>query len=169
MICVQLQDAKWFSSNFVQVNWTRDAFNEVSSTLSESLLVALAKLKQQHDELKHQQTDLSNRINTMNVSKNPNARNNSFNRRQTGNYRFKNRRGFRGQGISNKARGRFSNNIGYFNGNQNRINHNFHFNYNTPQIQESTYQEHIAAETTYSKQVCYICGYASHYATKGDQ
>ena len=32
--------------------WTRDAFNEVSSTLSENLVPALTKLTQKHNELK---------------------------------------------------------------------------------------------------------------------
>ena len=58
-ICVQLQDAKRFSLNFQSDDWTRDAFNEVSSKLSESLVGALTKLTQQ-DEPKQLQTDLLN-------------------------------------------------------------------------------------------------------------
>ena len=94
-------------------DWTRDAFNEVSSTLLENLVGALTKLTQQEDELKEQQTDMSNRINTLNVFKNqnPNARSNNFNPQQTGNYRFNNQQGFRGRGFNNnRRRGRFSNN-----------------------------------------------------------
>ena len=45
-------------------DWTKYAFNEVISTLSENLVGALTKLTQQQDELKQQQTDLSNRINS---------------------------------------------------------------------------------------------------------
>ena len=104
--------------------------------------------------MKQQQTDLSNRNNTLKVSnnQNPNTRNNNFNPQQTGKYRFNNQRRFRGRGFNNdKGRGRFDNNRGYFNGNQNR-NYNSYSNYNTPQLQESTNQEHIA-ETRYSKQV----------------
>ena len=44
-------------------DWSRDTFNEVSSSLSENLL--LTKLTQQQDELKQQQTDLSNRISSL--------------------------------------------------------------------------------------------------------
>ena len=51
----------------------------------------------------------------------------------------------------------------FFHGIQNRINYNSYSNYNQPQIQESTNQEHIA-ETAYSKKVCYICGYPNRYA-----
>ena len=35
-------------------DWTRDAFNKVSSTLSENLVGAITKLTQQQDELKQQ-------------------------------------------------------------------------------------------------------------------
>ena len=49
-------------------DWTRDAFHEVNSTLSENLIGALTKLTQQQDELKAQQTDLSNRINNLNLN-----------------------------------------------------------------------------------------------------
>ena len=41
--------------------WSRDAFNEVSSLLSENLVGALTKLTQQQEELKQQQNGLSNR------------------------------------------------------------------------------------------------------------
>ena len=66
-------------------DWTRDAFNEVSSTLSEKLVGALTKLTQQQDQLK-QQTDLSNRINSLNVPshQNSNTSNNGFNPSQRG-------------------------------------------------------------------------------------
>ena len=39
-------------------DWTRDAFNEVSSTLSENLVGALTKLTQQQDQLKQQTNGL---------------------------------------------------------------------------------------------------------------
>ena len=44
-------------------DWTKVTFNEISSTLSENLVAASTKLTQQ-DQLKQQQTDLFNRINT---------------------------------------------------------------------------------------------------------
>ena len=147
-------------------DWTRDAFNEVSSTLSENLVGALTKLTQQQHELKQQQTDLSNRINSLNLPshQNSNSSNNGFNPSQRGSYRFNNRRGFRGRGYANnRGRGRFNNNRGFFNGNQNRTDYSSYPNYNSPQIQETSNQEHLA-ETTYSKQICYICGYPNHYA-----
>ena len=53
-------------------DWTRDAFKDVSSTLSENLVGALRKLTQQ-DELKQQQTDLSKRINSLNVASHQNC------------------------------------------------------------------------------------------------
>ena len=147
-------------------DWTRDAFNEVSSTLSENLVGALTKLTQQQDELKQQQTDLSNRINSLNFPshQNSNTSNNGFNPSQRGNYRFNNQRGFRGRGYANnRGRGSLNNNRGFFNGNQNRTDYSSYPNYNSPHIQEASNQEHIA-ETTYSKQICYICGYPNHYA-----
>ena len=69
-------------------DWTRYAFNEVNSTLSENLVGALTKPTQQQDELKQQQADLSNKINTRNFSshQNSNARNNSFNPHQRANF-----------------------------------------------------------------------------------
>ena len=36
-------------------DWSRDAFNEVSSSLSDNLVGALTKLTQQQEELKQQQ------------------------------------------------------------------------------------------------------------------
>ena len=52
--------------------WSRNAFNEVSSSLSENIVGALTKLTQQQDQLKQQQTDLSNRIIPLNVQQTPN-------------------------------------------------------------------------------------------------
>ena len=52
--------------------WSRDAFNEVSSELSENIVGALKKLTQQQDELKQQQTDLSNGISSLNIQQTPN-------------------------------------------------------------------------------------------------
>ena len=145
-------------------NWKRDAFNEVTSMLSENLVGALTKLTEQQDQLKQQQTDLSNKINSLNLRSHQNSKtsNNGSNLSQRGSYRFNNQRGSRGRGhTNNRRRGRFNNNIGFFNGNQNRTDYSSYSNYNSPQIQESTNQEHIA-ETTYCKQVCYICGYLNH-------
>ena len=81
-----------FFELFPSDNWTRDAFNEVSSTLSGNLVGALTKLGKQQDELKQQQTDLSNRSNTLNVSSNQNQNmlNNNFNPQQSGKNRFNN-------------------------------------------------------------------------------
>ena len=56
-------------------DWTRDAFREVSSTFSENLIGALTKLTQQQDKLKSQQTDLSNRINNLNLTQNQDINN----------------------------------------------------------------------------------------------
>ena len=47
-------------------DWSRDAFNEVSSSLSKKLVGAPKKLTQQQEELKQQQNDLSNRITLLN-------------------------------------------------------------------------------------------------------
>ena len=62
-------------------DWRRDPINEVSSTLSEILVVALTKLIQQ-DELKQQSCVKEN--NSLNVPNhlNPTARNNNFNPQQ---------------------------------------------------------------------------------------
>ena len=46
--------------------WSRDTFNEVNSSLSQDLVRALTKLRQQQDEPKQQQTDLSNRNSSLN-------------------------------------------------------------------------------------------------------
>ena len=149
----------------------RDAFNEVSSTLSENLIEALTNLTQQQDELKQQQTDLSNRINSLNQPNHQNlyTSNNGFNSLQRVNYRFNNQRGSRGRiYANNRGRGRLNNNRGFFKGDQNRTNYSLNSNYNPPQILDSTNQEHIA-ELTYSKQVCYICGYPNHYAADCNQ
>ena len=148
---------------------TKDAFNEIFSTLSEILVGASTKLTQQ-DQLKQQQTDLSNRINTLNVPNhlNPTARNNGFNPQQRGGYRLNNQRGFRGRGYGNNRGRCFINNGGQFTGNRNRNNCNPCFHFNTPQIEESTNQEHIAAKM-YSKQVCYTYGYLNHYARDCNQ
>ena len=147
-------------------DWTRDAFNEVSSTFSENIERTLLKHTQQQDELKQQQTDLSNRINSLNVPhhQNSNTSINGFNPSQRGNYKFNNRRRFKGRGYDNsRGRGHFKNNRWFFHGNQNHSNYNSFSSYNQPQIQETTNREHIA-ETTYSKQLCYICGHPKHYA-----
>ena len=154
-------------------NWIRDGFNEVSSTLSESLVGALTKLTQQQYELKQQQTDSSNRVNTLNVSNNQNrnARNNSFHPQQTYNYRFNNQGRFPDEDltIEDEDSAILEDEVDSITTEATSIviktknNYNSHSNYNTPQIQESTDREHIA-ERTYSKQVCYICGYPNNYA-----
>ena len=170
----QLQDAKWYSSNFEfcpSDDWTRDAFNEVSSTFSENLVGALRKPTQQDELKKQQQTDLSDRINSLNVPSHQNCKTskNGFNPTQRGNYSFNNQRGFKGRGYANnRGRCRFNNNRAFLRGNQKSSNFNCYSNQNQPQIQESTNPEHIA-ETTYSKQVCYICGYPNHYARDCNQ
>ena len=82
-------------------DWTRYAFNEESSSLSENMVAALTKLTQQQDELKQQQTNLSKRINILNLRNTADqnyARNNrNQNRFFRGNNRFNNSRGFRGR------------------------------------------------------------------------
>ena len=118
-------------------DWSRDAFNEVSSSLSENLLGALTKITKQQDELKQQQNELSNQISTLNVSPptNPNYQRSNRTQYYRGNNRFINSRGFRGRGYTNdRGRGRFNNNRSYFTGNQTKNNYRSYSNYNTPQI-----------------------------------
>ena len=125
-------------------DWSRDAFNEVSSSLSENLVGALTKVAQQQDELKQQQTDLSNRISSLNVPQitNQNYPRNNQQNYYRGNNRFNNQREFRGRGnFNNRGRGRFNNNRGYYGINYNR--------FSNPQIQESSNNRHIA-QTSYS-------------------
>ena len=135
---------------------SRDAFNEVSSSLSENSVGALTKLTQQ-EELKQQQNDLSNRISLLNDNKtNQNYARNNQQQYYRGNNRFNNPRENRGRENFNiRGRGRFKNNRGYYGMNYNR--------FNNPQIQEKSNNGHIA-QTTYSKQICYTCGYPNHYA-----
>ena len=143
-------------------DWSRDAINEVSSSLSENLVGALTKLTQQQEELKQQQTDLSNRISSLNDNQTTNQNYTRNNQQQyyRGNNRFKNPREFRGRGHFNRGRGRFNNSRGYY---------GIHYNrYNNPQIQESSNNGHIA-QTGYSKQICYTCGYPNHYARDCNQ
>ena len=100
--------------------WSRDAFNEVSSSLSENLVGAPTKITQQQDELKQQENELQNRISTLNVSPptNPNYQRSSQTQYYRENNRFINSRGFRGRGYANdRGRGRFNNNRSYFTGN----------------------------------------------------
>ena len=152
-------------------DWSRDAFNEVSSSISENMVGALTKITQQQDELKQQQNELSNQISTLNVSPPTNQNYQRSNQTQyyRGNNRFINSRGFRARGYANdRGRRRFNNNRSYFTGNQTKNNYSSYSNYNTPQIQESMNQEHIA-ETTYSKQVRYVFGYPNHYARDCNQ
>ena len=92
-------------------DWSRDAFNEVSSSLSENWVGALTKITQQQDELKQQQNDFSNRISTLNVSPptNPIYQRSNQTQYSRGNNRFINSRGFRGRGYANdRGRGRFN-------------------------------------------------------------
>ena len=143
-------------------DWSRDPFNEVSSSFSENLVGALTKLTQQQEELKQQQTDLSNRISSLNDNQTTNQDYTRNNQQQyyRGNNRFNNPREFRGYGNFNRGRGRFNNSRGYCGMNYNR--------YNNPQIQESSNNGHIA-QTGYSKQICYTCGYPNHYARDCNQ
>ena len=55
-------------------DWTRDALNEVSSTLPKKIVGALTKLTQQQDEPKAQQTELSNGISNLNLTHSQNKR-----------------------------------------------------------------------------------------------
>ena len=65
---VQLLDVKWYSWRFAPVARIKDAFDEVSSTISESSVVALTELEL--DELKSSQKNLSNRINNLLLKQN---------------------------------------------------------------------------------------------------
>ena len=153
-------------------DWSRDAFNEVSTTLSENLVSALTKLTQQQDEIKQHQTEMSNRINTFSCQNIGNQNyNNDNNQNRNSNYRGNNRynnsRGYRGRGNfnrgNNRGKGRYNNNRGcYGKYNNNRGNQNNYGN-NNPQLQQSSDDGHIE-ETSYSKNVCYNCGYPNHYA-----
>ena len=73
-------------------DWSRDAFNEVSSSLSENLVGAPTKITQQQEELKQQQNDFSNRISIFNVSASTNSNYQRYNQTQhfRGNNRFNN-------------------------------------------------------------------------------
>ena len=121
-------------------DWSRDAFNEVSSPLSENLVGALTKLTLQQDELKQQQTDLSNRISSLNIQPTPNQNYIRTNQAQyRSSNRFNNSREFRGRENFKTGRGRFNYNRGYYGINYNR--------FNKPQIQESSNNGHIAQKT----------------------
>ena len=140
-------------------DWSRDAFNEVSSSISKNLLGAPTKLTQQQDELKQQENELSKRINLLNGNQTTNQNYARNNQQQycRGNNRFNNPRGYRGRGsFDNRERGRFNNNRGKCN------------RFNNPQIQETSNNGHIA-QTTYSKQICYPCGYPNQYARDCNQ
>ena len=110
-------------------DWSRDAFNEVSSSLSESLVGALTKLTQQEEELKQQQIGLSNRISLLKDIQTTNQNYTRNNQQQ------------------------------YYRGNN---------RFNNPQRQETSNNGHIA-QKTYSKQICYTCGYPNHYARDCNQ
>ena len=132
-------------------DWSRDAFNEVSSSLSENVVGSLTNLTQQQEELKQQQNDLSTRISSLNdiQTTNQNYTRNNQQQYYRGNNSINNPREFRGRGNFNRGRGRFNNNRGYC-----RINYN---QFNNPGIQESSNNGHIA-QTGYSKQICYTFG-----------
>ena len=142
-------------------DWSRASFNEVSLSLSENIVGALTKRTQQQDELKQQQTGLSNRIVSLNIQQTPNQ---NYIRSNQSHYRSSNRfdssRGYRGCENFNRGRGRFNNNRGYYGKNYNR--------FNNPQIHESSNNGHIA-QTTYSKQIIYTCGFPNHYARDCNQ
>ena len=141
--------------------WSRDAFNGVSSSLSDNLVGALAKLTQQQDELKQQQTDFSNRISSLNIQQTPNQNDIRNNQAQyRGSNRFNNSWEIRGPGNFNRGRRIFNNNRGFYGINYIRFNH--------PQTQESSNNGHIA-QTTYSKQNCYTCGYPNQNARDCNQ
>ena len=80
-LCTIARRQKIFFERCPTDDWTSDAFIEVSSTLTENLIGAISKLTQQKDQLKQQQTDFSNRNNTLLISnlQNPKTRNKSFN------------------------------------------------------------------------------------------
>ena len=143
-------------------DWSRDAFNEVSSSLSENLVGAPTNLTQQQEELKQQQNDFSNKISSLNNNQtiNQNYTRNNQQQYYRGNNRFNNPREFRGRGDFNRGRGRFNNNRGYYDINYNR--------FNNPRLQESSINGHIA-QTGYTKQTCHICGYPNHYARDFNQ
>ena len=158
VLCTVARRQIVFFEPYTSDDWSRDAFNEVSSSLSEYLVEALMKLTQQQVELKQQQNDLSARISLLNDSRTANQNYARKNQQQhyRGNNRFNNPREYRGRGNFNtRGRGRFNNNRGYYGINYNR--------FNNPQIQETSNNGHIA-QTTYSKQICYNCGYSTQYA-----
>ena len=73
-------------------DWSSDAFNEKSTTLSENLVSALTKLTQKQDEIKQHQTEMSNRINTFSSKHVCNQNyNNDNNQNRNFNYRGNNR------------------------------------------------------------------------------
>ena len=125
-------------------DWSRDAFNEVSSSLSEIMVGALTKLTQQQEDLKQQQNDLSNRIGLLNDNQTTIQNYTRKNQQQyyRGNNRFNNPRKNRRRGkFNNRGPDRFNINRGYYGLNYNR--------FNNPRKQETSNSRHIA-ETTYS-------------------
>ena len=81
-------------------DWSRDAFNGLSSSLSENLVGALTEITKQQEELKQQQIELSNGISTFNVSQPANSNYHRYNQAHyyRGNNRCNNSREFRKRG-----------------------------------------------------------------------